>query len=106
MVNTLYFIPYESEWLCALLNSSTMFWFYTKISTVIRGGGVRFIAQYVSQLPIPSASVEAKVRLAELAEGATKVKGAELAEGEGEINRIVFGLFGLSAEEVALVTGE
>jgi hypothetical protein len=50
--------------------------------------------------------VEAKVRLAELAEGATKVEGAELAEGEGEINRIVFGLFGLSAEEVALVTGE
>ena len=39
LVNTLYFIPYESEWLCALLNSSTMFWFYTKISTVIRGGG-------------------------------------------------------------------
>ena len=44
------------------------------------------------------------MRLAELAEGATKVEGAELAEGEGEINRIVFGLFGLSAEEVALVT--
>ena len=69
-------------------------------------GGVRFIAQYVSQLPIRSASAEAKVRLAELAEGATKVEGAELAEVEGEINRIVFGLFGLSAEEVALVTGE
>ena len=68
-------------------------------------GGGRFIAQYVSQLPIPSAAAEAKVRLAELAEGATKVEGAELAEGEGEINRIVFGLFGLTAAAVARVEG-
>ena len=59
---------------------------------------------YVSQLPIPPASPEAQAQLSELAARAAGAEGTELAEVEAEINRIVFGLFGLSAEEVALVT--
>lgn len=52
--NTLYIIPTNQIWLNGLLNSSAIFWFYNHLSTQIRGGFVRWIAQYVSQLPIPN----------------------------------------------------
>ena len=58
--NTMYIVPTEEMWLLGLLNSKAVFWFYTKTSTQIRGGFVRFIAQYVSQIPIPSIKPEQK----------------------------------------------
>ena len=59
--NTMYIVPTKEMWLLGLLNSKAVFWFYTKTSTQIRGGFVRFIAQYVSQIPIPSIKPEQKV---------------------------------------------
>ncbi len=51
--NTAYIIPSSETWLVGLLNSKTVWWFYSNISSTIRGGFVRFIAQYMKQLPIP-----------------------------------------------------
>lgn len=54
--NTLYLLPTKETWLLGLLNSQIVFWFYSQISPKIQGGFVRFIAQYVSQIPIPTAT--------------------------------------------------
>ncbi len=48
-------IPTSEKWLLAILNSELSYWFYTQLSTKLRGGYVRYIAQYVSQIPIPDA---------------------------------------------------
>lgn len=58
--NTLYLLPTKETWLLGLLNSQVVFWFYSQISPTIQGGFVRFIAQYVSQIPIPTATESAK----------------------------------------------
>ena len=64
--NTLYLLPTEEMWPLGLLNSKAVFWFYTKTSTQIRGGFVRFIAQYVSQIPIPNIDPSQKALLENL----------------------------------------
>ena len=58
--NTAYIIPTDEIWLLGLLNSQLIWWLYLHISSTIQGGFVRFIAQYMEQLPIPAASVSQK----------------------------------------------
>jgi adenine-specific DNA-methyltransferase len=53
--NTAYLIP-GPKWLLAVLNSPAAFWFCRQVSNTIRGGFVRFIRQYVEQIPIPQAT--------------------------------------------------
>ncbi len=52
--NTTYIIPLEKSqiYLVTLLNSSLIDFFYRTISSSIRGGYMRFIYQYVTQIPI------------------------------------------------------
>ena len=95
----------EASFLCAILNSAVHWWMIRKLAASKQGGYFEFKPMYVSQLPIPPASPEAKAQLAELAERAAGAEGAELAEIEDEINRIVFGLFGPTEEEEALMAG-
>jgi hypothetical protein len=68
LVNTLYLIPSDSKYILAILNSQTVFWIYTKISSSIKGGFVRFIAQYLSQIPIPKATEDEKKVIEKLVE--------------------------------------
>ena len=53
LANTLYLIPTDNKFLLGFLNSKILFWFYQQLSPQIRGGFVRYIAQYVQELPIP-----------------------------------------------------
>ena len=52
--NTSYIIPIEEDqkYLLAILNSSLIEFFYRTISSSIRGGYLRFIYQWVTQIPI------------------------------------------------------
>ena len=59
LVNTLYLIPCTEKWLLSVLNSKVIWWYYNQISNQIRGGFVRYIAQYVSQIPIPDSALVA-----------------------------------------------
>jgi hypothetical protein len=107
LVNTLYLMPTDQLWLLGLLNSALIFWVYTKISTQIRGGFVRFIAQYVSQIPISPASAADQTAIAGLVERILALKrgdaGADVSDLEREIDERVGALFGLSAEERRMV---
>lgn len=58
--NTAYIIPRVEQWLLAILNSPICTWFYAQISPQIQNGYYRFIAQYVEQIPIPSATAQQK----------------------------------------------
>jgi very-short-patch-repair endonuclease len=65
--NTAYIIPIDDQALLAYLNSPVTHYFYSNLSTQIRGGYFRFIHQYVSQLPIPTPPAELRERIAALA---------------------------------------
>ena len=107
--NTMYIVPTEEMWLLGLLNSKAVFWFYTKTSTQIRGGFVRFIAQYVSQIPIPTIQPAQKALIGEIVNQILDAKctdpNADVSALENEIDQIVYLLYDLTPEEIAIVEG-
>ena len=66
--NTAYIIPTKEKWLLGLLNSLLIWWFYVNISSIIRGGFVRFIAQYMETLPIAPATDSEKALIVKFVE--------------------------------------
>ena len=107
--NTMYIVPTKEMWLLGLLNSKAVFWFYTKTSTQIRGGFVRFIAQYVSQIPIPTIQPAQKALIGEIVNQILDAKhtnpDVDVSELESEIDQIVYLLYGLTNDEIAIVEG-
>ena len=105
--NTSYLLPTQKMWLLGLLNSKTVFWFYTKTSTQIRGGFVRFIAQYVSQIPIPSIKPAQKASISKLVNQILASKranpDADVSDLEKRIDQIVYLLYDLTDDEIAIV---
>ena len=105
----MYIVPTKEMWLLGLLNSKAVFWFYTKTSTQIRGGFVRFIAQYVSQIPIPSIKPEQKVLIGKIVNQILDTKRTapdiDVSELENQIDQIVYLLYDLTPEEIAIVEG-
>jgi len=93
--------------LLAVLNSQPAFWFFRQISNTIRGGFVRFIRQYVEQIPIPNATTEQQTALRKLVDQilATKKKNpaADTTALEREIDQQVYALYGLTPEEIKIV---
>jgi hypothetical protein len=106
--NTMYFMPTDKLYLIGVLNSCTVEFFYNQISTTIRGDYLRFIASYMEQVPIPAASeqqheaIEALVRKLLEAQG----QGPHIEEWERELNALVYEVYGLTEEEIAIVEEE
>ena len=105
--NTMYIVPTKEMWLLGLLNSKAVFWFYTKTSTQIRGGFVRFIAQYVSQIPIPTIKPAQQAPISKIVDRILAAKrpdpDADVSELENEIDQLVYLLYNLTPEEIAIV---
>lgn len=123
-VNTTYIVPVGDKYLLALLNSALMTHFYKTLSATYRGGYLRFIYQYVVELPIrvldlssPAeraqhdalvAQVERMLALhVELAAArlpqAKEQLQRQIAATDREIDRQVYALYGLTEEEVRVV---
>ncbi|MBK9564129.1 MAG: N-6 DNA methylase [Saprospiraceae bacterium] len=54
LVNTSYIIPLNDLYVLAILNSKITTWVYSKLTSTIRGGYLRWIYQYVAEIPIPN----------------------------------------------------
>ena len=89
--------------LLAILNSTTINFFFLKLGIERRGGFQEFKTQYVSRIPIPRVQVEDKKRLSHLVKKVLDSEGAKLAAIEGEINQEVYRLFELTTEEIQLI---
>lgn len=175
--NKIYFLPSNDWYLLALLSSKTCWFHLCGVASILRGGFLELISQYMETVPVPDASPEIRAALASLAtssqnmaetryqkknemqgvlssqefsagkklttimkecwklefpaflaqlkkdlkysmppteqagwkqfldEGRAEIQklDIEIAKAEQEINQIVYGLFGLTAEEIALI---
>ena len=94
----------HSKAFLALLNSKFMDWFFRITSTNNHVQGYE-----LEQLPIPSMTPADRQRLTHLVDRILKAKDADAnaATGvlEAEIDRLVYGLYGLTEEEIAVVEG-
>lgn len=108
-VNTAYIIPVDDKPLLALLNSSLLLFFYSNLTSTIQGGYFRFIRQYLEQLPIIDLSDNDRAKLEGLVTRIIDLRTtdpkADVSALEGEIDGLVYGLYGLSEDEVRVVEG-
>ncbi|MGV7929270.1 MAG: TaqI-like C-terminal specificity domain-containing protein [Spirochaetota bacterium] len=103
--NTLYLLPSDEKWLLGLLNSKLLFWFYKNISSLIQGGFVRFIAQYITQMPIltPTDTSQIDLIVSRIIERNNGDDNADTSVLEKEIDWLVYRLYGLTEEEIRIV---
>lgn len=105
--NTTYFIPTSEMWFLGLLNSKLMWWFYGSITSTIRGGFVRYFSQYMEQLPIANASDSQQAAIVERVQTILAASDSpDVQRLEAEIDELVYQLYGLTPEEIALVEGK
>ena len=123
--NTAYIMPVDDVFLLALLNSDLFDFYYRQISSSYRGGYLRYIYQYVTQLPVMQIDESKQDQLAmfkkitDLVNNLLVVnrqkasyprEGQQLKnikiEIEKQINLQVFDLYGLDDEEIRMVSGQ
>jgi hypothetical protein len=105
---TLFFIPEGSLYLLAILNSSVNKFFFPQICPTIQGGFMRFKSIYVEQIPIPTTNkpeeIEGLVKKILLIK--QKDPKADVSKLERQIDELVYQLYGLTPEEIAVVEGK
>ena len=111
--NTTYLIPSGDQTLLGVLNSSAI-WFYAKHSfssmgDTENGGRLRFFTQFVYELPIPAASSHQSKAISAIVDRILAAKkadpSADTSALEAEIDQMVYQLYGLTQEEIAIVEG-
>jgi len=101
--DSMWIIPTQSKGLLGLLNSKMGWWLISKYCTQIQNG-YQLIWQYLSKIPVP------KVLPPELGAKVEEIIAAKKANVEtdtsvleGEVDQIVYGLYGLTEDEIAVV---
>ncbi|MBI3328277.1 MAG: Eco57I restriction-modification methylase domain-containing protein [Nitrospinae bacterium] len=86
----------------SLLNSSLLYWVLMKTGVALQRGFVEFRPQYLDKLPIVASDPQERRALKEVAQSAMR-KGYDTIKAE--LNEIVYRLYGLTDDEVAIVEG-
>jgi type I restriction-modification system DNA methylase subunit len=99
----------NARFLCAVLNSSVIWWVIRQIAAERQNGYYEFKPMYVNRLPIPTASAAEQAALSGLVERVLAAKRggaeAEVERLEAEIDERVYRLYGLTEDERKIVEG-
>lgn len=103
--DSMWIIPTENKGLVALLNSKMGWWLISRFCTQIQNG-YQLIWEYLGKIPVPKQLPSELSDKVDAIIAAKKVDAnADTSALEAEIDDIVFDLYGLTAEERALVSG-
>ncbi len=64
--NTCYLIPTGETWLCGVLNSSVVEWFYSQVSDQLTADELRALSGYMQQIPIPNVTATQKALIGKI----------------------------------------
>ena len=107
-LQTTYILPTNDFSLLAILSSRLFDWYarhkFQTLNDPWSGGGLRFIAQYMRHAPIADRTPEQKAELSSLVKQILDdPESDEVPALEKEIDALVYRLYGLSADEIALI---
>ncbi len=117
--DTTYIIPVDDKYLLGILNSNVFHFCFSKISSSIRGGYLRFKRQYLETIPIVE-SVAHQDKMVEYVDLIIQLhidlENAKLASHrdqiiakinhfDNKINELVYRIYGLTEEEILIVEG-
>ncbi len=104
-----FIISSTDKYLLGVLNSSVIYYLFKKILPKLRGDFYEPSSVYFKEFPIPAASPAAQAPIIALVEGILSAKAADpqadTSVAEAEIDALVYGLYGLTEAEVAVVCG-
>lgn len=105
LANTIYFIPTNEKYIVAILNSNLIEFYYRNTSAQVRGGYMRAFSSYVGQIPITQPSKSDCIALDRHVEAILVAPDdpVTVAEHERDIDEIIYCLYGLTEEEIAIV---
>ncbi len=105
--NTCYFIPTEETWLCGVLNSKLVGWYYSRLANTLGSGGSRGFSIFLSQICVPNIVPAQKLPITNLVNEILAAKhtnpDADTSSLENEIDMLVYALYNLTEEEIAIV---
>ena len=115
--DTCYLIPTAETWLCGLLNSRVVEWFYSQTSNQLTGEYLRARSRYMQQIPVPDLTSAQKGTIGKIVDyliylqGQPTTSGVDLAHSRdfimlGYFERIIDGLVYESYLREALHQGE
>ncbi len=124
-LKTIFCIPSCDWFLLAILNSTAAFWYLSQVCTVLgdakNRGRLTMQAIYLERLPIPEATITEEEALARLSKNRTELEenipphNSRRKKKQGipavtialdkEIDSIVYDLYGLTQEEIAVIEG-
>ena len=96
---TVYMIATDDLFLLAILNSRAVEDLLRDMTTLARGGYLRFLTQYLKTIPIPDASAADRLAIAALAQKCLDARGVGCEAWEKEIDERVAALYGLDAAD-------
>ena len=106
-VNSAYMMTGDSiKYLCAVLNSSLVTWFMRNSALNSGMGTTRWVRFTVDHIPVPildTASQQPFIRAVEKIQRASRI-GADTTDAELDIDRLVYVLYGLTADEIRSTT--
>jgi hypothetical protein len=120
--NTTYFLPTADLYLLGLLNSSVAKFYFVEVCAGLEGPGenyLRFFGQYLEGVPIADANKEQRDRMIgfvqsmldlhkQLADASGATRGVieqQIDRTDRDIDALVYELYGLTDEEIAIVEG-
>ena len=106
--NTFITDPHFSlNFIAALFNATLVNWYAHRFIFCSAGMTMHFDNYYVGKIPVPAVSLEAQRPIIELVDGILPTKrenpNADVTEASRKIDALVYALYGLTAEEIALV---
>ncbi len=104
---TTYIMASDSKLLLAILNSKLFTYLFSITSSAISGGFFRWKRQYMENIPIPPATEDQQTPIIERVQQILATPDSpEVPRLEAEIDRLVYALYNLTSEEIALVEGK
>jgi hypothetical protein len=102
-----YLIGGATPYLAGILNSRVCWWFLTQICTDLQSGYLQALIEYQIQIPIPVAPPDEGKRTEQLVNRIIVEKerdsSTDVSALEAEIDQIVYRLFDLTPEEIAII---
>ena len=114
LLNSAYFLlppsDIDSKFLLGILNSSTIRFYLSLVAETSGMGTSRWINNYVKEFPIPAVAYEQQTGIIRIVNQILEAKiansNAGTADLEKEIDKRVYALYNLTAEEIAIVEEE
>jgi type I restriction-modification system DNA methylase subunit len=103
-----FIIPEASKFLLGVLNSSVVYWLFGKMLAKLQGDFYEPSAIFMEKIPIPKTNSVASIEfiVARILAAKRADPQADVSAWEGEIDRLVYQLYGLTEEEIKIVEGK